>query len=98
YLYMASGETQYPGLFDVDPGQWPWFPADKDNLGSQLQNAGIKWRSYQESMGSPCKLSADGEYAPKHNPFLYFDNIQNADGDLCAQTNVDYSSFDADLA
>jgi len=102
YLYMASGDTQYPGGVDCDPTQLcdfvTQFPVDKDNLGNQLQTHGVAWRSYQESMVTPCKLSASGNYAPKHDPFLYFTDIQKGANNLCAQTNVDYGSFAADLA
>ncbi len=98
YLYMISGDNQYPGIIDLDPTNVLYFPADADNLGNQLETAGIKWRSYQESMGTPCKLSGSGKYAPKHDPFLYFTNIQKGANDLCANTNVDYSEFEADLA
>ena len=98
YLDMISGATQYPGVIDVSPTQVPYFPANKPNLGTQLQAAAKKWRSYQESMGTPCKLSNDGKYAPKHDPFLYFTDMQKGANNLCAQTNVDYSTFEADLA
>lgn len=97
YLHMISGDNQYPGGFDVDPTFSLWFPADADNLGGQMVAANIKWRSYQESMGDACRLSSNGKYAPKHDPFLYFKNIQD-DAALCAETNVDYSNFAADLA
>ena len=96
YLYMVSGATQYPGIFDVDPTASP-FPVAADNLGNQLTMAGIPWRSYQESAGGSCVLSAMGTYAPKHDPFLYFQNIQN-DMTGCAKVNVDYTSFAADLS
>ncbi|HUS30497.1 MAG TPA: alkaline phosphatase family protein [Kofleriaceae bacterium] len=98
YLHMISGANQYPGVVDVSPTQVPYFPADKPNLGTQLQAANLKWRSYQESMGTPCKLSNDGKYAPKHDPFLYFTDMQKGANGLCAATNVDYSLFEADLA
>jgi phospholipase C len=102
YLTMISGAPQYPGVVDVDPTQicgiGCQFPVDKPNLGTQLQGAGIKWRSYQESMGVPCKLTAAGTYAPKHDPFLYFKDMQTGAGNLCADTNVDYSQFATDLA
>jgi len=97
YLYMVSGDPQYVGFVDLDPTFYP-FPVAGDNLGNQLQGANIAWRSYQESMGTACKLSASGNYAPKHDPFLYFTNIQTGPNDLCATTNVDYTSFAADLA
>jgi len=96
YLHMISGDDQYPGIFDVDPTQVPYFPAAQPNLGTQLEAASINWRSYQESMGTPCKLTASGSFAPKHDPFLYFTDMQ-ADP-LCSQRNVDFGSFAADLA
>jgi hypothetical protein len=97
YLTMISGAPQYPGQRDIDPNKAP-FPVDQPNLGAQMQAAGIKWRSYQESMGTPCKLTASGSYAPKHDPFLYFSDIQQGVAGLCAGANVDYSAFSADLA
>ena len=98
YLHMISGADQYPGYVDVDPTQFPYFPADKQNLGTQLEAAGIKWRSYQESMGTPCKLSASGKFAPKHDPFLYFTDMQKGANSMCAERNVDYTAFADDLA
>lgn len=99
YLHMISGENQYPGFIDIDPTQAPYFPADKPNLGTQLETAAIKWRSYQESMGTPCRLTANGKYAPKHDPFLYFKDMQTtANGDTCKRTNVDFTNFAADMA
>ena len=98
YLYLISGDTQYPGYLDVDPTQGPYFPASGENLGHQMQVAGTKWRSYQESAGGNCVLSSNNNhYAPKHDPFLYFTQIQN-DMAICQGRNVDYSSFATDLA
>jgi hypothetical protein len=97
YLYLVSGATQYPGVVDLDPTTFP-FPVDQPNLATQLEAANIKWRSYQESAGTACKLTSSGNYAPKHDGFLYFTDQQNGTGSLCANTNVDYSSFAADLA
>jgi hypothetical protein len=94
YLNMISGDNQYPGFIDLDPTFFP-FPVDQPNLGTQLEAAGVKWRSYQESMGTACALAASGNYAPKHDPFLYFKDQQSGP---CAATNVDYSQFAADLA
>lgn len=98
YLHMISGENQYAGS-DRNPTTSP-FPVDRPNLASQLEAAGIQWRSYQESMGAdhPCRLSGEGDYAPKHDPFLYFTDVQRGADGLCEATNVDYSQFAADLA
>lgn len=96
YLTMISGAPQYPGLVDLNPIVPP-FPVKQANLGTQMQSAGIAWRAYQEGMGTACRLSASGNYAPKHDPFLYFDDIQNGANGLCASTSVDYSQLAGDL-
>jgi hypothetical protein len=98
YLHMISGADQYPGFVDLDPVTAGTFPVNHPNLGTQLEAANIKWRSYQESMQSPCKLTGSGTYAPKHDPFLYFTDQQTGANQLCADTNVAYSNFTADLA
>src|SRR5690348_12955016 len=97
YLTLASGAPQYGGGVDLNPTNNP-FPVNQPNLGTQLEAAGVMWRSYQESMGTACKLTTGGTYAPKHDPFLYFADQQKGANNLCANTNVDYSQFAADLA
>ncbi len=98
YLNMISGDNQYPGIVNIGPNQVPYFPSSNDNLGHQMTVAGIPWRSYQEDMGTACRLTDNGNYATKHDPFLYFDNIQNGANNLCADTSVDFTELDADLA
>jgi hypothetical protein len=100
YLYLISGDVQYSLCIDENPdwAGFPGFPVAAENLGHQMEQAGIEWRSYQEGMGTPCNLDTNGDYAPKHDPFLYFDDIQNGPNGLCAKRNVDYSQFPADLA
>jgi hypothetical protein len=99
YLHLISGSNQYPGVVDVLPTQFPYFPSAAQNLGTQLEAASIKWRSYSEDEGSAgCLLSNVGEFVPRHDPFLYFTDQQMGSNNLCADTNVDYSDFAADLA
>jgi hypothetical protein len=96
YLHLISGADQYPGVIDIGPNQWPYFPAAQPNLGTQLETASLKWRSYQESMGTPCTLTDSSSFVTRHDPFLYFTDMQMATP--CDERNVDYSSFAADLA
>jgi acid phosphatase len=97
YLYLVSGATQYPGFVDLTPTTFP-FPVAADNLGNQMTGAGVSWRAYGEDEGGNCVLSDTGNYATKHLPFFYFQDIQN-NATLCQQTNVDYvASFATDLA
>jgi hypothetical protein len=94
---MISGDPQYPGGIDMNP-DWVGFPKDAANLGTQLEAAKIPWRAYNESMPSPCMLDEAKPYAPKHDPFLFFTDIQKGPDGLCAKRNVGLDSFAADLA
>jgi hypothetical protein len=98
YLHMISGDNQYFGVIDWSPTVYP-FPSANANLGTQMTAANIPWRAYAEGMGSACALANNTmtNYAPKHEPFLYFTDMQ-ASGP-CAQNNVDFdTNFTADLA
>ncbi|HEX3479852.1 MAG TPA: alkaline phosphatase family protein, partial [Kofleriaceae bacterium] len=77
YLWMVAGQN-FGILDDGDP--LAHSVSTGSHLADQLELAGISWRSYQESMGSPCRLASHGRYAAKHNPFIYFDDVNGWDG------------------
>src|SRR5919197_5612146 len=64
----------------------------------QLQNAGLSWKAYQESIsGTNCPTASSGLYAAYHNPFVYFDDIYlNATN--CTNHIRPYTEFARDLA
>jgi phosphatidylinositol-3-phosphatase len=46
------------------------------NIVDQLEAAGISWKAYLEDEPTPCFRGAGaGEYAKKHNPFIYYNDI-----------------------
>ncbi len=102
YIWMVAGEN-FGILNDKDPRPANTIESDS-HLADQIERAGLTWKSYQESMGSPCGLQSHGSYAVKHNPFVYFSNINGWDGSTfqpstrCDEHIVDYSELDADLA
>lgn len=67
------------------------------NLADNLEAKGLSWKGYMQSMPSPCYLSSSGDYAPRHNPFVYFDDIRN-DSTRCDSHDVPYSDLASDLA
>ena len=112
YIAMTSGDTWgiacdcHPGptadcnglscnliLSDCD------CPNDVEHIGDQLDVAGISWREYGESMGSPCNItdSSGDHYAAKHLPFLYYTNVLGDDA-RCTEHVRDFGDFAADLA
>ncbi|MFO0723506.1 MAG: alkaline phosphatase family protein [Myxococcota bacterium] len=72
-------------------------PQMAQHLGDQLEAAGLSWKDYGEDMGSPCNTSIAGDYAPKHVPFLYYDNVLSNSA-RCNAHVVDYSNFAGDLS
>jgi len=73
YLWMEAG-TNF-GIFDDND------PADDhqnttNHLVTLLNSAGISWKTYQEDIsGNTIPLTGTGGYAPRHNPFVYFDDV-----------------------
>jgi hypothetical protein len=73
-------------------------PQTITHVGDQLEAAGLSWKDYGEDMGTACNLTAAGGYAPKHVPFLYYDDVQT-DPARCTSHVVDYAAnFATDLA
>lgn len=70
--------------------------ATGDNLALQLSRAGTSWRAYMGGLPSPCFPGAtSGDYAKRHNPFMYFPSIAEDPG-RCARV-VPQTRLDADL-
>jgi acid phosphatase len=101
YFWMVSGQN-FGVLDDGDPNAHHFDT--RSHIADQIENAGLTWKSYQEHMGAPCGLSSHGRYAAKHNPFVYFDDVNGWDGKQyhpelrCNAHVVDYSALDADIA
>ena len=101
YFWMVSGQN-FGVLDDGDPGSHHLDATS--HVADQIEHAGLTWKAYQESMGSPCGLSSHGRYAAKHNPFVYFNDVNGWDGTAyhpeqrCNDHVVDYSQLDADIA
>ncbi len=101
YIWMVSGQNF--GILDNDDPASNHI-ASTSHLADQIENAGLTWKSYQQSMGAPCGLTSHGRYAAKHNPFVFFDDVSGWDGkqfqpsQRCIDHVVDYSQFAVDLA
>ncbi len=101
YIWMVSGQNF--GILD-NGSPADHHIASSSHLVDQLERAGKTWKAYQESMGEPCRLTDNGLYAVKHNPFVFFDDVVGWQGNQplrqqrCIDHVVDYSQLDADLA
>ncbi len=73
YLWLEAG-TNF-GIFDNnDPASN--HQNTSNHLTAQLRSAGISWKTYQEDItGTVVPLTAINGYVPKHNPFVFFDDL-----------------------
>lgn len=99
YLWLEAGNN-----FGIRDDNLPRVnhQSTTDHLVTYLENAGITWKTYQEGIsGTDCPLTARGKYAPKHNPFVYFDDVMDSldpQSPHCLQTVRPYSELADDLA
>jgi hypothetical protein len=92
YLAMIAGDT-FGVTFDCTKCLY-----DAQTLPDLIEASGRTWRAYQEDMPSACYEGPDyGNYAVKHNPFMYFKSIR-LNQPRCAQDDVPIGQLYADIA
>ena len=94
YLQLYSG-SNYNITIDCNPSSSCHVNAT--NLADNLEAKGLTWKGYMESMPAPCSLTPSTNYFPRHNPFVYFDDIRNNPA-RCASHDVPYTNLATDLA
>jgi hypothetical protein len=99
YLWLESGQCYTYCGTDSDPSQSPNGIGDTQHLVTLLNTAGISWKAYEEdSPDGTCPLSNSGLYAVRHEPFVYYNDV-NGNATYCSSHVVNYQShFGADLA
>lgn len=96
YLMMTSGST-HGVTSSADPMDNAVQIRTGAHLANQLDDAGIPWRAYMESMETPCRLDSSELYGANHNPFVYYADLRE-DPERCRDRVVDFDAhFDADL-
>lgn len=94
YLALTSGTTA--GITnDCNPPSASCQALVK-NIVDEIERSGRTWKFYGESMPNPCGMLNSGDYAVKHNPFVYYPAIRD-DAKRCAQHDVPFSQFADDL-
>jgi hypothetical protein len=87
YLWLEAG-TNFGILDDNDPARN--HQNSTSHLVTLLETAGLSWRAYQEdTSGIVCPLTDLGDYAVRHDPFVFFDDVTNAN-DSYASRCIDH--------
>jgi phospholipase C len=101
YIWLVAGQNF--GVLD-DGAPTSHHLDTRSHIADQLDMQHVAWKAYMESMGAPCGLTSKYPYEPKHDPFVYFDDINGWDGKAfqpsqrCTDHVVDYAELDRDLA
>ncbi|HLY49857.1 MAG TPA: alkaline phosphatase family protein [Solirubrobacteraceae bacterium] len=83
YSAMTSGQYTSCQQFD---GSIASCHLDVENIFHQLDNAGVPWQSWMESMPAPCYVVSAGSaktlnhFGAKHNPAVFYDNVEGLGG------------------
>ena len=91
YIAMVGGDT-----FEIDRNCEDCF-ISAPSLPDLIETSGRTWKTYQEDMPRPCFVGSWGDYAQKHNPFMYFDPIR-LDEARCERTVRPLPDLYSDLA
>jgi phosphatidylinositol-3-phosphatase len=99
YIWLEAGDNL--GITTDDPPAMN-SKATTDHLVTKLNAAGISWKSYQEDItGTECPLTNHLQYAPKHDPMVFFqDQTDNnsASSATCIAHNRPLTELQTDLA
>ena len=99
YLWLEAG-TNFGITNDNNPSSN--HQNTTNHLATLLKNAGVSWKTYQEDIsGAYIPLTTTNGYAPKHNPFVYFDDVTGTNNTHWAYGIAHvrpYSELAADLA
>src|SRR5207249_2748920 len=90
YLALTAGSTF--GIASDCTGCY----VNATNIADQVESSGRSWKAYMEDMPTSCYMGAStGNYAMKHNPFMYYTDIRN-NAARCAAHVVPFTQFGAD--
>ena len=93
YLWLEAG-TNF-GIADDSPPS-VHHQSTTNHCVTQLRNAGISWKTYQENIsGTTCPTTDSYPYYVKHNPFAYFDDVVSGN---CTTVMRPFTELATDLA
>jgi hypothetical protein len=95
YLALTGGST-FGITTDCSPTGTGSCPVNATNLADRIEASGRTWKGYFDAMPLPCQTTTVGTYVPRHNPFVYFDDIRT-NSQRCVDNVVPYSRLATDL-
>src|SRR3989454_764521 len=77
YLCLSGARDFGCSGYDGGPNSNPCTNSawNSPNIIDRILGAGLTWKAYMEDMPSNCYTSDSGNYAIRHNPFVYYNDI-----------------------
>jgi hypothetical protein len=80
YVWLEAGTNAFPDhTFTTDSSPSATnSTASTAHLVTQIAAAGLSWTGYEEGLDTStgsCPIHSDGFYAPKHDPFVFFQDV-----------------------
>ena len=103
--YFAASHPSLPNYLALTAGSTFGIASDcttcfvsATNIADQVERSGRSWKAYMEAMPVPCYTGASsGNYAMKHNPFIYYSDIRNNTA-RCTAHVVPFTQFWVDMS
>ena len=103
--YYAASHPSLPNYFALTAGSTFGIASDcttcfvsATNIADQVETSGRSWKAYMEDMPAPCYMgAAAGNYAMKHDPFMYYTDVRN-NPVRCAAHVVPFTQFAVDMS
>src|SRR5207302_9594307 len=103
--YFAASHPSLPNYLALTAGSTFGIASDcttcyvnATNIADQVETSRRSWKAYMEDMPTPCYMGASaGNYAMKHNPFMYYTDIRD-NAPRCAAHVVPFTQFGVDLS
>jgi alpha-glucosidase (family GH31 glycosyl hydrolase) len=96
YLWLEAG-TNF-GILDDNPPSTN-HQSTAAHFVTQLKNAGVSWKTYQENIdGSSCPTTDNYPYAVRHNPFAFFDDVTTSASPPCTSVMRPFTELANDIA
>lgn len=91
YIELTSGQIAggTSGKAYSNDCNYSGCPQSQNNIFNELDNAGMSWKDYAESMPSNCSIAGTTLYAMRHAPAAYYTNIHNT---TCPKYDVPLSN------
>ncbi len=103
--YYAVGHPSLPNYLALTSGDFLGCTSDRcpvgsfaaENLFHEMNQAGVSWMAYAESMPKNCAPYNSGRYAVRHNPPVYFSDLSTTGDGTCATNDVPFGQLATDL-